>query len=168
MPLGATWTAIASTATVDARDNTGTNPSSKGVPIYRLDDTLIAIDNSDLWDGDILNPISIDETGASFSGTVWTGTSALGGAAGGHLGAPDPILILGFAAYGTTDYPADVWPNWWIYSNDAPSDARLPFYAISSPLTVPSAVPIPGAVFLFGGALAGLLGVSWRRRSAST
>ena len=34
--LGTTWTAIGSTFTTDARDNTGTNPSSTGVPIYRL------------------------------------------------------------------------------------------------------------------------------------
>ena len=38
-----TWTAIASTATVAAEDNTGTNPSSsQGFPIYTLNGTLVA------------------------------------------------------------------------------------------------------------------------------
>ena len=36
-----TWSVIGSTAALDARDNTGTNPTSTGVPIYRLDDTRI-------------------------------------------------------------------------------------------------------------------------------
>jgi hypothetical protein len=40
--LGTTWTAIGSTAAVDARDNTNTNPgNAEGVPIYLLDGTLL-------------------------------------------------------------------------------------------------------------------------------
>src|SRR5690242_18076131 len=39
--LGTTWKVIGSTSSVSARDNTGTNPSSTGVPIYRLDGTRI-------------------------------------------------------------------------------------------------------------------------------
>jgi hypothetical protein len=48
--LGTTWKAIGSTATVDARDNTGTNPvvDGAGVPIFLLNDTLLANDNFDL------------------------------------------------------------------------------------------------------------------------
>src|SRR5262245_19190294 len=48
--LGTTWKAIGSTATVDARDNTGTNPvpDGVGVPIFLLNDTLLAADNFDL------------------------------------------------------------------------------------------------------------------------
>ena len=59
--LGTTWRAIASTPAVDARDNTGTNPASTGVPIYLLDgSTVIANSNADLWDGNLLNPLNVD------------------------------------------------------------------------------------------------------------
>ncbi len=60
LALGATWTAIGSTSTVDARDNTGTNPTSTGVPIYLLDGiSKIADNNADLWDGSIDNFFNI-------------------------------------------------------------------------------------------------------------
>jgi hypothetical protein len=51
-----TWKAIASTQAggsstgVTARDNTGTNPSSTGVPIYLIDGNRVANNNADLWD----------------------------------------------------------------------------------------------------------------------
>ncbi len=50
--LGTTWTAIGSTATVDARDNTNTVPStvnggSVGVPIFLLNDTKLVDSNND-------------------------------------------------------------------------------------------------------------------------
>ena len=56
LALGTTWTAIASTFTVDARDNTATNPieDGAGVPIYLLDGlTKIADNYSDLWDSSL-------------------------------------------------------------------------------------------------------------------
>jgi len=78
--LGTTWTAIGSTSTVDARDNTGTNPSSTGVPIYRLDDTRIADDNTDLWDGLLAAPLQTVPTGVLVLAqvSVWTGTDTAG------------------------------------------------------------------------------------------
>ena len=46
-----TWSAVGSTATVDARDNTGT-AGAGGSPILLMDGTtIIADDNADLWDG---------------------------------------------------------------------------------------------------------------------
>ncbi len=80
LALGTTWTAIASTVTVDARDNTNTNPNTAvGVPIYLLNDTLLVNDNADLWDGSIGVPLGVDETGSvpPFS-LVWTGTGTDG------------------------------------------------------------------------------------------
>lgn len=68
--LGTTWTAIASTATVDARDNTGTNPSSTGVAIYRLDGTRIADDNADFWDQEIEANINISPTMTTIGSNV--------------------------------------------------------------------------------------------------
>ncbi len=47
--LGTGWTAIGSTASIDARDNTNTNfTTSTGVGIYLLNDTKLADNNADL------------------------------------------------------------------------------------------------------------------------
>jgi len=60
--LATTWTAIGSTATVDARDNTGTNPGAgTGVEIYLLNNTLLASNNLDLWDGSVANSLNVNE-----------------------------------------------------------------------------------------------------------
>jgi len=47
-------------------------------PVYRLDDTRIANDQNDLWDGSIAATLSITEFGNSLSTDVWTGTKADG------------------------------------------------------------------------------------------
>ncbi len=46
--------AVGCTEAVDARDNTGTNPNTDGdgVPIYWLDGSRVAVDNTDFYDGD--------------------------------------------------------------------------------------------------------------------
>ena len=167
--LGTTWTAIASTPTVAARDNTGTNPSNAvGVPIYRLDDTLIATNNSDLWDLGILNPISIDETGSSRLTWVYTGTTALGESFSQSLGTVDRVTgFREWVTFGTTSMLTPEFSFWWINVEATSQGGSGSFYGISSPLTVPYATPLPAAVFLFGSAFAGLLGVSWRRRLTS-
>jgi hypothetical protein len=86
--LGATWTCIGSTPTVDARDNSGTNPNDEtGIPIYTTSGLRIADDNADLWDGSIQNPIMLDDgtsggnlTGGqrSYSDYTWTGSNTNG------------------------------------------------------------------------------------------
>jgi hypothetical protein len=84
--LSTTWTAIASTPTVDARDNSGTNPSSTGIPIYTTSGLRIADDNADLWDGSIQNPIFKDDGtsagnltgGNAYADYTWTGSWADG------------------------------------------------------------------------------------------
>ena len=51
---GATWKVVGSTATVDARDNTHTNPGVDGAgePIVRMDGTFVIANNyADLWNG---------------------------------------------------------------------------------------------------------------------
>ena len=156
LALGTTWTAIASTPAVDARDNTGTNPgASVGVPIYRLDDTLMAGGNADLWDGAIAAPLMIVETGAVGAPfqPVWTGTSTDGTGFGGfELGSG------GSAFYGRSDQSSDFWiilPN-----GIASHGFSYPLYAVSDPLTV---VPEPGTSFLLGMGLAGLAAVGRRR-----
>jgi hypothetical protein len=80
--LGTTWKAIGSTSTVDARDNTGTNPnSSVGLPIYRLDGGLIASTNQFLWEIGLRIPLDITEAGPlapPMDGQVLTGTYSNG------------------------------------------------------------------------------------------
>lgn len=160
LALGTTWTAIGSTAAVDARDNTGTNPTmSTGVPIYRLDDTRIANNNADLWDATLIDKLDTVEDGGPAglahpaSTLVWTGTrsdgtvfstAGLGGAsgtsaAGGFTSATSHWVVVGFPQL----------------------QILLPLYAISAELTV---VPEPGTMILACVGAAALAGCMLRRR----
>ena len=68
---GVTWKAIGSTITVDARDNTLTNPYVDGIgcAIYLLDgSTVVANDYADLWDGEIAHIIDLTEQGQISTG----------------------------------------------------------------------------------------------------
>jgi hypothetical protein len=73
--LGTTWSAVVSTAAVDARDNTSTNKSIEvGGPIYGLDGLRLANDNADLRDiSGILNRVT-SAAGIAQIVTVYTGT----------------------------------------------------------------------------------------------
>ena len=80
---------------VDARDNNGTNPDVEGVgvPIFLLNDTLLANDNLDFWDGSILVPFEIDEGGTAISlSFVWTGTTSSGVVHPFPLGSEEPVI----------------------------------------------------------------------------
>jgi hypothetical protein len=156
--LGTTWAAIASTAAIDARDNTMTNPDNgPGVPIYLLNDSILAMNNGDLWDGTIINPLQVHESGSPGTGgeLVWTGTTPQGRASDFPLG-PSPTATVGLSfdtlqwIQGTTDTPL----------------TALHMYAISGPLVVPdqAAVPEPSSVMLWLVGLAGVLGLRYRQR----
>lgn len=92
-----TWKAIVSTATIDARDNTVTNPlfDGDGEPVYLINGTdVIATGYEDLWDGSISHAINLNENlgGLNYSlpiwtqySPVWTGT-AIDGMASNPLG----------------------------------------------------------------------------------
>jgi hypothetical protein len=153
--LSTTWTAIASTPTVDARDNTNTNFNiAAGVPIYRLDGTLVANDNFDLWDGSIAASISFDEDGNAVTGFVSTGTQASDGTG-------FPTLALGsggtLVALGLSTATSAAWTE----SAGGPPSGLNPLYAISGVLVVPE----PGTGVLL---TAGLVALAFgRRRSAA-
>lgn len=151
--LGTTWKAIGSTATVDARDNTGTNPASTGVPIYRLDDIRVANNNADLWDSSIQVPISLDELGTyQWQTVVWTGSH--------WTGIKINQVELGSAGpYTGRSNGAD---TGWITYNNLAQTYLFHLYGMSAPLTVP--VPEPSMLALGLAGLAGLIAFPWLRR----
>ncbi len=144
--LGTTWTAIASTATIDARDNTNTNPvSAAGVPIYatggKTSPSLVFTDNADIWDGlnltvRVFNENGLFNTNKTLGRAIWTGTGGDGTAAS-PLGTATPTI--GGTAVSKT-------PNaFWIDTGTGVQTEPHFLYGISGILTV---VPEPGTAAL--------------------
>lgn len=149
---GITWQVIGSTASVSARDHTGTG-SSTGVPIYLLNDTLLAENYADLWDGSIQTSLGVRQDGTIFacggpceipiSATyVPTGSDSAGEIDANPLGAGNVRVGI---RIGTGS-------DWISFALEDSSNSHQ-FYAISELLTVP--VPEPGTAALLG--LAALL-----------
>ena len=160
--LDATWTAIASTPTVDARDNTQTNPDSAiGVPIYNLNGEVVAADNADLWDGSIQAAINHDEFGdlTAFS-FAWTGTETDGeGITWFELG--------GFFGSTTLGVPPATTGEWVLDGTFIESVKQFPVYGLSSMLTVAGKpVPEPATILLLGSGLVALAGLRRKGRKA--
>lgn len=146
------WTAIASTSTVDARDNTGTvSPEFGGVvgfPIFLLDGSRLVSHYISLWDRSIDRPLNVTEHGDARpevtnplnppltpSTAVWTGThprtgTELSNSAG---------LGTGIPSFG--DFTVS--GQGWSLGSTINPDTLLPLYAISGVLTAPSVVPLP-------------------------
>ncbi|MFN6305456.1 MAG: PEP-CTERM sorting domain-containing protein [Microcystis sp.] len=145
-----TWKAIGSTPTVAARDNTGTNSLSTGVPIYLIDGNRVANNNADFWDGSLKHPINLQPndvtTGVDF---VWTGSSSNGtGYDSFQLGG----LYSEYVIAGRAD--SVVFSGWIAETTDVYSTAKS-LYAMSSVLTVlgnqpPAPVTVPESSSLLG------------------
>ena len=152
------WKAIASTWEVDARVNTGTDQSDN-IPIYRLDGEMIASGSSDLWDGDLLNPILLDESGAEhYYQEVWTGTATDGTANtdgpvhANYLGivSQDPYWgAVGDRTLATGSWISHDYLDYYEYTPYFPQTRLLPMYGLSSPITAPGTVPEPSSVILW-------------------
>ncbi len=160
--LATTWRAIGSTAAVDARDNTDTNPTiSTGAPIYNTVGSRIAADNSHLWDGAISDRIFDEEGDTPATLYVWTGTDESGIATpfplGGRTSHP-PIDDVSTGLWDTLSF--------WIESGDTffHTDNR-PLYGISGELVV---VPEPSTLALALLGLAAMAACGRKRSNRAT
>jgi hypothetical protein len=150
--LGTTWTALASTVAVDARDNTNTNPGvSTGVAIYRGDGVLIANNNSDLWDFSLNSSMSIDQYGGSQSVFAWTGSNADGTEGGRALGRSGNLRQGSSISVGSS----------WMDSRNLLGSDSGSLYAISDVLVF-TAVPEPSS--FLGAVSLGVVGLIHHRR----
>ena len=132
-----TWHALASTPTVNARDNIMIS-----APIYLLDgSTKIADSEADLWDESIDAPINLDQFLMTPPQVVWTGTNFQGNANGNQaLGTGNSNSIVG----NSTKFSDQGWVLDFSYG---PVETAHSLYAVSQQLTVP--VPEPtGTLFL--------------------
>ena len=164
--LGSTWTAIASTktiellgstVTVDARDNTNTNPTlNTGVNIFNLAGQSVALDNADLWDDTLLAPILYDENGSANATTVWTGSQSDG-----------TLRFLSYMGYPATNSGlSSSSAFFWTTNFQLPWTQSHSLYAISADLTMlAQPTPEPATLSLFALGLAGL-GLAKRKRHA--
>ena len=130
---GVTWKVIGSTATVDARDNTSTNPTVEtGCPILLLDGTtIVANDYADLWDGEIQNIIDLTEQGALSTWWPYTGTRLDGTATAGYHG---PLGNTGRESSQGNSARTDQWV--WRSETAQPKEDPMQMYALSDPLAI--------------------------------
>ena len=139
------WNVLGSTAEVDAKDNTGTNPDvdGAGVPIYLVDGiTKVADDNADLWDGDIDHIIDLDEKGGQGYPHLWvfTGTTLDGTAAPGDFG-PLGTPVNGSITQGNGGSTSQwIWRAW----TGASADSQLAMYAMSEIIPEPATLALLG------------------------
>ena len=125
------FTALVSTSSVDARDNTGT--TGTGVPIHWLGGEKVADDYTDLYDGDWDSVSGQTEGGASYAGLVWTGGNKAGQKSGQrYAGAAE--VRLGDLSDATTPLSSPTVKA---------SGEAYPLYALSPVITVAQPEPEP-------------------------
>ncbi|MHB8972573.1 MAG: hypothetical protein ACYC3X_09330 [Pirellulaceae bacterium] len=156
-----TWTAIASTPTVDAVTQFGTNSG----PLYLLNGTFVSsgLTNNSNGFGSLSHSINLSETGSTIGVEVWTGTDLDGTSTLFPLGYKDPTFGFGISTCGKSD----VANGYWIYlatNNNVPTTLRS-LYGVSNVLT---AVPEPGCLTLWALGAVAFGGVFFVRRRAAS
>lgn len=138
----ASWKALGSTSNINARDNTKTNPqiNGKGCLIVLSDgSTILAQNNQDLWDSNLLNPINKDENGNSlpananmnvFTGSSKDGTKSPFGQVLGNNTLSEPGHT--FIQTGS----ASAKDKRWIYQFRFDDFSKQRFFALSAPIII--------------------------------
>ena len=130
-PFKGKFTALISTATVDARDNTAT--TGTGVPIHWLGGERVADDYADLYDKDWDSVSGKTEGGDSYTGLVWTGGNKAGEKSGQRYAGADEVR-LGDLSDATLPLSSP---------QAAASSETHPLYALSPVITVAQPEPEP-------------------------
>ena len=145
---GLSWTAIASTPTVDAISNTATPVSTPDIPVFLIDGTKVADNYADLWDGSLASPLSRTELDTVPAVDTWTGTDTDGTAS----------IVFPLGAANVRFGSSNATTGLWVSTASTSRTQMRPLYAISNTVT---AVPEPSAFLHLG--LFGLgIGV-WRK-----
>ena len=144
------WKAIASTSTVDARDNVG--GYGDNVAVYLVNGTKLANNmttgSGGLWSGSLLATPNINISSGTRNVATFTGSNADGTKSGAVLGgSTNPTA-------GSSSYTNGRWLNFTTFNRSTP----LALYGVSAELTV---IPAPGAIAVLG--IAGLAGRRRRR-----
>ena len=124
--VGVTWKAIASTASIDARNNAVVGANT---PVYNMNLGKVADGFADMWDGTIDTTLNLDEFGNSNSGDAWTGSTSAGLRATG--------LTLGNSSGRAWCGRPTTTGSTWLSVLQPPTGFSLSVYALSSELTVP-------------------------------
>jgi hypothetical protein len=156
LPSGITWSAIASTSTVDARDNAVTYDS---IPIYNTSGQQVSDGTYHFWGGQdgppgsiytLWNSISSDQYGNNISADVWTGSKSDGtkyssGGLGVWIVSPSFPSEYESPVRGSSTSRTATWISDTVQLTSNPSNMNCPLYAISSPITV---IPEPSSLIL--------------------
>jgi hypothetical protein len=140
---GVTWSAVASTVTVDANAN-----AVVSAKVFNMNSELVATGFADFWDGSHTTGVGIDynENSVGTNFNVWTGTLANGASAGSNaLG--NPVAMWGESTFGSSG---------WVSHGTQNTTVNYRLYALSEPLTAPIPEPQTWALLLAGLALVGM------------
>jgi hypothetical protein len=155
--LGLTWKALASTASINAQENTGIlNSDNTTVTLFNTFGEIIATSGADLWDELLSATVHLDESGVDGQRYVWTGTRPNGQPLDGEtLG-----TIAPWAGIST-------FVNKYAFKDDVTlATSEYGVYGVSNVVSKPlTDVPEPGTFILLSLGLAGLSFARYRKQS---